>query len=283
MIKRFLYSFTALLFVAFSFTSCEDTNGDNFRVDTDAGWVQFEDTDEATFVGGYHTTLEVPVVLHTNTNVAGLDVYYTLENIVGDASIIVEDPGFVRFKKGETTAYTQIKVASEIPLSGLFFDLVLSSANRDNIDFLTETGIYLTKPVCVRPIFVGTNYEGEVYIIDVDEDGEYSDPEFTSIITTSLVPTSEEGVYTFGNGAWGSDFVPAASGQPGTGHINYPAEITISPDGTVVIDGLVFDPDHTEQGNEGSINSCSGEITYILEQGLFANPFVVQVVIRPID
>lgn len=276
MIRNFLYSLLVTFFTV-TFISCEDTNGDNFRPDTDAGWVQFEDDEQINFIGGYHTTLEVPVDLRANTNLSGLKVYYTLENISGDiSSVIVQDPGFVSFEKGETTAYTKIQVVSDIPVSGFLFNIKLTSTSRDNIDILTDVDtVILTKAVCFKPISIaGTDYVGEVYFLEFDEN---SEPEYISTITTSLVST-EEGVYTFGNGAWGSDYLPELTGNPALGANTYPAELTINPDGTVVINGTAT---YTTEGNTGEINPCTGEITYILSQELFDNPFFTKVVIRP--
>ncbi len=279
MIRNFLYSLTALV-VAFTFVSCEDTNGDNFRADNQAGWVQFEDDAQIDFIGGYHTTLEIAVDLHTNTNISGVDVYYTLENISGDiSSVIVNDPGFVRFEKGETTAYTNIEVASEIPVDGFLFNIKLTSTSRNNVDVLTDVGtVVLVKTVCFKPISIAnTDYVGEVYLLEIDEN---SEPEYIATITTSLVPT-EEGTYAFENGAWGSNYVPALTQSPEDGMLNYPAELIINPDGTIIVNGT---GSYTTEGNVGEINSCTGEITYILSQELFVGShFLTKVVIKPTD
>lgn len=68
MINKALYRTSLLLLLAVAFFSCEDTNGDNFKVDTERGWVQIDSSDEITGVAGYDTTVEIPVSLHTNVN-----------------------------------------------------------------------------------------------------------------------------------------------------------------------------------------------------------------------
>jgi len=283
MIKRFLYGIIALTIVAFTFTSCEDTN-DNFRVDTDSGYVQFVDSDQAIFIGGFHTILEIPIDLHTNTNLAGLDVHYKIEKIseADINSVIVHDPGFVHFEPGQISSTIKIEVKSDIPTSGFMFRITLSSASRDNIDFLKDVeSVYLTKDVCFSPITLATDYVGEVYIVELNPDGSQKDPMLQSTITTSLVTTAESNVYTFSNGAWGSDFVPSVTGNPTHNTLIYPASITINSDGTVIVDG---EATYTVTGNNGFINPCTKEITYTLEQELFLNDdFLVKVVIRPVN
>jgi|GEM_PF-1214059 len=294
MIKRFLYGIIAFTIVAFTFTSCEDTNRDNFRVDTDKGYVQFADNEQINFVGGFHTLLEIPIDLHTNTNFTGLDVYYKIEKIPGSAdinSVIVHDPGFVHFEPGQISSTTKIEVKSDIPESGFMFGITLSSASRNNIDIIdnVET-IYLTKNVCFRPIVMPIgNYVGEVYQIELDQDGSPKEPVYQSTITTSLVPTGEPNVYTFGNGAWGSDFFPSITGNPSHASINYAGTITINADGTVVVNGndlvsIGGEPTvYTTENNKGELNPCAIEISYVLGHGLAVTGLapLVKVVIRP--
>jgi len=283
MIKNFLYGIIAIIIIAFSFTSCEDANGDNFRVDTDSGYVQFPDNDEISFVGGFHTLLEIPVDLHTNTNITGLNLYYKIEKISESdiGTVIVNDPGFVRFDPGQITSTTKIEVKSDIPAAGFAFKITLSSANRDNISFLKDVeNVYLTKKVYIRPIILATNYVGEVYRVDLNSDGSQKAPTYVSDVSTSLTPTTESDVYAFGNGAWGSVFVPTLTGNPVHAALNYPGNITISPDGNVVVDGDESE-NYTSVDNKGSLNSFTREITYTLKQELFNQDFLVKVVIRP--
>jgi len=288
MIKNFLYGIT-LVIVAFTFTSCENTNRDNFKNDSDSGYVQFTDNNQVSFIGGFHTMLEIPVDLHTNTNLAGLDVYYKIDKIsqTDINSVIVNDPGFVRFEPGQISATTKIEVKSDIPAEGFIFRLTLSSASRDNISFLKDIEkVYLTKEVCFRPIVLSTDYVGEVYIVRLDDKGNMKEPEYVSTITTSLVSTAESNVYTLSDGAWGSDFVPEATGNPALSIYNYPADIQINPDGTVIVVGgdqlLGNGNTYMSKMNKGAFSDlCAREITYLLEQELFTEAFLVKVVIRP--
>jgi len=290
MIKSFLYGI-ALSTVAFTITSCEDTNGDNFKNDSDSGYVQFTDNSQENFIGGFHTMLEIPVDLHTNTNLAGLDVRYKIEKINDTDpdvnSVIVNDPGFVHFEPGQIQATTKIEVKSDIPESGFLFRLTLTSANRNNISFLKDVEtVYLTKEVCLRPINLTVDYVGEVYIVRLDGEGEMKEPEYVSTITTSLLATSQANVYTLSDGAWGSDFIPAATGNPALAMYNYPSDIQINPDGTVIVVGgvqtLPNGNTYMSKANRGSFsNPCLREITYFLEQEFFIESFLVKVVIRP--
>jgi len=286
MIKHFLYGI-ALSIVAFTFTSCEDTNGDNFKTDSDSGYVQFVDNEQINFMGGFHTTLEVPVNLHTNTNLAGLDVYYKIDNISGDInSVIVKNPGFVHFEPGQNSATTKIEVKSDIPEEGFKFRITLTYASRNNIDFIdnVET-IYLTKEVCLSPIILVTNYVGDIYMVDLAEDGSMKEPEYATTITTSLVLTDQANVYNISNGAWGTEFMPLFTSNPGFLALNYPADIQINDDGSVlVIGGDQLTPSgntYMSKRNRGSVNPCTREITYFLQQELFQENFLVKVVIRP--
>jgi len=292
MIKNFLYGI-ALITVAFAFTSCENTNGDNFKVDTDRGYVQFVDNNQAIFIGGLHTMLEIPVDLHTNTNLAGLDVFYKIDKISNSdiKSVIVNDPGFVHFEPGQIASTTKIEVKSEIPEEGFMFKLTLTSVSRDNIDLLEniET-VYLTKEVCFRPIVIPTGtYVGEVYQIELNPDNSPKEPVYQSTITTSLISTAEPNVYTFGNGAWGGDFFPSITGNPNHAAINYAGTITINPDGTVLVDGndtVIIGGQatvYTAENNKGEFNPCVTEISYVLGHDLVVTGLapLVKVVIRP--
>jgi len=294
MIKSFLYGI-ALSTVAFAVASCEDTNGDNFKNDSDSGYVQFTDNSQENFIGGFHTMLEIPVDLHTNTNLAGLDVRYKIEKINDSDpdvnSVIVNDPGFVRFEPGQIQATTKIEVKSDIPESGFLFRLTLTSANRNNISFFKDVEeVYLTKNVCFKPIVIPTgNYVGEVYQIGLNPDGSPKAPVYQSAITTSLVSTGEPNVYTFGNGAWGNDFFPSITGNSGHASIDYAGTITINADGTIVVDGndlvsIGGEPTvYTTEKNEGNINPCAIEISYVLKHDLVVTGLepLVKVVIRP--
>ncbi len=58
MINKALYRTSLLLLLAVAFFSCEDTNGDNFKVDTERGWVQIDSSDEITGINNGSVVVE---------------------------------------------------------------------------------------------------------------------------------------------------------------------------------------------------------------------------------
>ena len=91
------------------------------------------------------------------------------------------------------------------------------------------------------------------------------------------------------NSAWGTNFVAEATGNPAfEDQFIYQANLTLNPDFTVTITGVGDDAgalpgsvanEDATNGNEFDLET--GEITYTLSQGLFANPFVVDVILTP--
>lgn len=250
--------------------SCEDTNGDNFNVDKESGRVQFSDSEQRNVVYGYTSSIEIPVSLFTNVNESGLDVYYELVDVVGTSSSVVNGSGTVRFAKGETEANIVLEISdSGISQEGVQFDVKLVSTNRDNVSIGAIPEHPIVKRVCLKTINLVSSYSGKTYI----------DGEFIADFTTTLTPTENANEFTISS-AWGDTFVPAITGNPAHSSFTYPGIITLNVEtGAIVLDGT---ESYSTQSNTGSVESCSGNITYRLGQSLFSgDPFNVDVVLTP--
>lgn len=284
MIRKILYSLTAL-FAFTIITSCEDTNGDNFYADKEAGWVQFENDEIFEVPFGDVTYFEVPVVLNTNVNVSGLNAYYSIVDLVGSsASLITDHRGFVRFEKGQTKANIVMGIKTsniEAEAEGVQFDIKITSVNRPNVDIGASESHPIVKRVCVRKFKTVTVYNGESYSVVEDEDGKITET-YVADFTTTLTSTDVEDVYEISS-AWGNTFVPSQTGNPAHASILYPGTITFRGNGTLVLDGNgVFNGNvYTTEGNMGTISPCSGSIFYELEQSLFSDDSRVRIVLTP--
>lgn len=202
-------------------------------------------------------------------------MFYTIEDLDGDSSAVLigsQEPA--HFAKGVIESKIVLNLNTDALGSGARFKVTLSSTSRNNVSIInTNPEIISEVIVCVRPLVIHANYTGKTYVVDTID----AAPDYLADMTANLIDNGN-GTYTFSNGAWGPGTVPALTGNPANANYIYPATITFSPSGKVVVDGT---ESYTTEGNLGSVNPCNGEITYFLEQGLFSDPFLIKVVLTP--
>lgn len=116
------------------------------------------------------------------------------------------------------------------------------------------------------PFDIPTTYTGTAFI----------EGQAINSYEVELVPTGDLNEYTIDN-IWG-DFVAAAAGDPSLeGEFPYPGTLNI-----VCTGNATFTGESTSMpGGEGSLNTSTNEINISLEQGVFTQPFMVDVVLTP--
>jgi hypothetical protein len=208
-------------------------------------------------------------------NQVNTQVTYTVEVVAGDA------PG------AETGTFTTTVAANTVDLSidyavnpsitsnyTLQFTIV-STSNPDVIIGLEgDNPDTFTLDVCYNVIPL--NWTGNAFI----------DGSEINTFDMTLTPTGNEGEYTISS-AWGTNFVAAATGNPAfDGQFIYDGTLTLGANNTVTIVGndtnffpgtVAFD----DALNGNIFDPCALTLSYTLEQGLFTNPFVVDVVLTP--
>ncbi len=278
----FKQTFVAIALVL-SFASCDNIDLDGFEPNLTSGWVEFESASDQVLsdVG----TITIPMEYNVPVNKVNTQVTYTVEVIAGDGAGVTT--GTFTATVAENTVDLSIDYAIDPTIASnytLLFTIV-STSNPDVIIGLEgDNPDTFTLEVCynVFPL----NWTGDAYI------GDPTNP--SNLITTFdlvLTPTGNDGEYTM-NTAWGTDFVAQATGNPGfDGLFIYDGGLfTISPDNTVVISedpnddrftGTVSQDAALNEANGNLFDPCSEQLFYTLGQGLFTNPFTVNVVMSP--
>lgn len=261
MLRKFLYSITALSLVLFT-ASCEDTNGDNFGADVESGWVQYADDNNVVVVAPFQNSVEIPVELHTNVNKSGLEVTYVIEDIAGNSlAVLGGNSGVVTFKQGQLESSIVLNINTAELNGGYQFKVILHSANRGNVSMGAAESTPIEKTVCIQTVSAG-NYVGEVYLIDNG-----AAPEYIAPFNTVMSSTDVEGIFNLSNG-WGL-FVPYLTGDMGHATYTNPLELdfTTTVNGSLVVNSLAT---YGTDGDAGVVG-CDGSITYNIGQGLFTD------------
>lgn len=277
--NKFLINIGIFLIIAFTLVSCEDTNGDNFRADTESGYVQHVNDSFFGFTGEVGMDeIKIPVSLHTNVNKTGLQVNYVIEDVVGNSSDVISGySGVVSFEKGQLISNIVLPVSGNIPAGGIQFDVKLTSTSRGNVTVgVSESNTTpIIRRVCVNPYPAGT-YSADVYFMENETD---ENPVFVSSYVAELSPTEVSGIFTI-DSAWGPDFVPFLTGNPANSTFDYPATITFGEEG-LLVDGT---ESYGTAENEGT-SDCGGGYSYILTQELFptAPGIRAKVILTPLN
>lgn len=283
-----------LLFVATSlFVACNnDDEAARFANDSQSGWVQFKQpimsppaVESAPIAPlevlfGSVTQLRLPVILRAPQNTDGLEVTYTITDVVGSSAGVIATGSVVNFPMAVESGVNQlnqltqdivIDIVATSLTSNLEFDVTLTATSRDNVKVdLYEYPIVRRVKICSGN--TATSYTGiSIALLD----GATPAPAFVPVITP--VPGVENS-FEF-NTAWGVDFIVHMTGNPATSGIrNYPAFVTINPDLTVTVVGINTPAaPNRYPGGSGTFNPCTKTINYTLNQGVFTNPFQVAV------
>jgi hypothetical protein len=152
--KNFKY---ILLFVATSlFVACSnDDEAARFANDSQSGWVQFKQPPatparvetlpipplELVFGSGV-TQINLPVVLRASENSDGLEVTYTITDVVGSSAGVIATGSVVTFPKAVAGGVNQlnqltqdivIDIVATTLTSNIEFDVTLTATSRSNV------------------------------------------------------------------------------------------------------------------------------------------------------
>lgn len=148
--KKIVYSLFMISSLAGVLVGCDyqDPNEDKFNATPDAGFVEFsiddngtpESDDDSTYAGraynanvgcaGAATEIRIPITLYAPVNKNGLDVNYTITDIVGTSAgnVSIE----ARVPKGENEGEVVVSFSEALNTS-VQFTLALSSTDNNNV------------------------------------------------------------------------------------------------------------------------------------------------------
>lgn len=273
--KIFLY----LLIGTGILTSCNenDPNDDHFNVDSESGWVQFENSSNLSVISGSITQVVIPVSLESPVNGSGLRVSYTITDIVGaSSSVIASNPGVFSISEDELTGNLVLGLNPTPLTSAVSFDIELTATSRSNVALgLSDNSRPIKKRVCISPIFA--SYTG-VSTPVIGGQALNPAPEFVTTITPIA---GEANTYAIAS-AWGPNYVAFLVGDESlNGEFPFDATLFIDPlTGEIEITGS--DPDlYGSVAGESFVDSCTGIIHLSLLDGLFSDGINTQVELTP--
>lgn len=175
--KKIINSFVIAL-ATISIVGCDmnNPNEDKFVADPESGWVEFQNPGAVTngVVGCGGTQVLVPIVLTAPVNKNGLDVYYTITDVVGTSANVVST--FANVPAGSRNGNLVVTFSENIT-SSIEFDVVLTSTSRSNV-MIGYPGSDIEQTQTVR-VNIGADRFLGTY--DVLEDNEF---EYLSNVTT---------------------------------------------------------------------------------------------------
>jgi hypothetical protein len=271
--KKLLSAFVLSILSIVLFNACTEDNDEKFGGDTQSGWVQFKDGNAIDLVYTQGAVYRIPVSLFSPVNTTGLEVGYSITNIVGTtAGILSFDPVITYEPNTNTGGEVVLEAIAPTLSSNIEFDVTLTSTSRSNVQLglgLNEKPIKKRVRICATSI--ASSYTGSS--TNTTNNATFSP--WSPIITPVV---GEPNKYQFDT-CWGLGFVQFLSPTAPAG-FNYPGFITINSDNTVTVQGINSTQfPNRYPGGSGTFNPCTKEIRYTLNQGLFTNPFQVAVVL----
>lgn len=268
----------AVLLTSGIFTSCSEDDNGRFANDPQSGWVQFRNASTVNVLFSEGGTISVPVKLSAPVNTDGLEVTYSITNIVGSTTGVVSADNVVRFD-GNVESNIVMNLLGSSLAETIEFDVTLTATSRSNVTVgLTEEGTAL-KPI-VKRIKICSNQFSTSYTgsSQATIDGA---PAFENWSPTITAVPGSTNTFQYDT-LWGSGLVPLLTGNPALNTFLYPGFLTINADNSVTVVGI-NDPAFPNRypGGSGTYDPCTKVITYRLSQGLFTNPFQVDVTLTP--
>ncbi len=265
--KKYIKYIASVALVLGFLSSCEE---DLLVYDTDSGFVQVESTSASIAEDGGAVTAKV--LVGSGKNDSGVTVNFNVTVDGGDASRYTISPanGVLEIPAGSFEGEITVTAIDNLNADG---DVVLT------IDLAESTSI---------PIGVGgegkLNTQSVLTIIDNDCPTMIADSYAVRVLAfgdeapshnVEMVPvTGTTNQFTVAS-TWGPNFVGWATGDSGfNGRFLYSATITINDDFTVDVVGN----DAWATGGTGTYASCPDEFTFTVTQGLFTNPFTVDII-----
>ncbi|MFY0630745.1 MAG: hypothetical protein JXR05_10210 [Flavobacteriaceae bacterium] len=255
-----------MLLSLFAFASCESDT----EIDTpsygNSNWIQFESETASVTEAN---TINVPVLLASANNASGVTVTFTVTSDATDRFNVTQT-GTLEIPAGEFAGNIEIIPVDDNLVNG-DATLTIALSNTDvgvglggeGVRF-HETVVTVVDDDCIPA--PSTSYSAAVRAFNDNA------PAYDATLTLVPGTTNEYAI----DSAWGPDFVGWATGDPSfNGSFPYPARIIINNDLTITIVGSAG----YASGGTGTYDSCGDVFSYTLTQGLFSNPFTVDVVL----
>jgi len=250
----------------FIFTSCSEDEdsatykGDSLTYFTDgtSGTFFVEETENSTF--------KVPVGV---TDAADTDRQFTVSIIEDETSATPDqysaEQTFV-IPANEFIGYIEVEgFFDNIPIEGTNVTFKLEEVQGSNIASFDNTYNLKLSQFC--PFDIPLKYNGTAAIVGQGPVNSFE---------VELVPTGNLNEYSV-DSIWGN-FVAAATGDPSfEGDYQYAGTLSIDCLGDVTY----LSTEASLPGGTGTLNEATSEITIVLDQELFTNPFQVEVVLTP--
>lgn len=261
------------------FIACSDDSrgSDRFGGDPESGWVQFVDGNNANFLYSPTAVYKIPVKLNAPVNVSGLDVTYTITDVVGSSAGVIDYNNLVRFDTNSiSNGNVELTVISNLT-QNIEFDITLTATSRANV----KVGLGVNEKPIVKRIKICTTSLAASYSGSSIRVGGTT-PAYTWVPGPVLTPVVGEVNKFQLPTCWGDAFVPSLTGNPANAVFKYPGYLTVNADNTVTIVGINAPTSPNRYpGGTGTFDPCTKIIKYRLNQGLFTNPFQVDVVLTP--
>ena len=268
--KKLLYLSLVVTLGIFSSCSEDDSKFDN---DRQSGWVQYSNATAVTARFKEGGRISLPVKLNSPVNTDGLEVSYVISDVTGSSSSIISHSGKVYFEKGSVDANIVLDFVGSSLSDVVEFDVKLSGTSRDNVVVGLVEGETIIRPIVKRIKVcsneVSLNYTGVSLL-----EGEEVISGWSPVVTPVAGTTNQ---FHF-NTLWGTNLVATLAGQPAlAGQFVYPGIITIREDNTLSI--VTTGSAAQFLGGSGTYDPCTKTFRYNLRQGIFTNPFTIDVVL----
>ena len=268
--KKFLKSILVVFSIA-TLVSCSEDDS-KFSVDPQSGWAQFTSAAQINVAFGTTDEVVIPVKLFSAVN-PGVDVMYTIEDVVGtSAGVVTSNPGMMTVASGTLQGDLVLGLATEGLTSTIEFDVVLTATSRDNVQVgLSDDSKPIVRRVRICPFTFTASYTGV-------PTANLAAPAVGPAFSVNFTPTANPNQFTLTT-CWGPNYVAFLTGNPAfNGAFPYPGTLTVDiTTGLVTVTGGAA----YATGGTGSMDACSGVITVTLNQTLFGSPFTTTVVFTP--
>lgn len=273
--NKFLYVF--FIGIAGFLTSCDidNPNEDKFDANPSSGWVSFNTTSESVGLAPVDTMFSIPVIINAPVNNQATTVNYEIQTVEGaDPSTFISTGSSIVIPAGEREGEIVLTIDNEAMQSlseYSAFEVVLTST--DNSDLMVGLGdgssitSYLVSTPC--PINPSLSYTGQ-------SEGLGADFPPHDVQLQQVGPNQY-----YAESLWGPEAVAVLTGDPSySGQFLYSAILTIDPDDYSVTISAAPDSTAEVTGGTGQYDACSDTFNLTLEQGLFSNPFTINVTLE---
>ena len=182
--KKVLYSLI-LSITALSMVSCDyhDPNDGKFNSDRESGWVEFAENGglaQGIAQCGASNEIHIPLVLSAYVNESGLDVYYTITDVVGTSAGAIN--GYGRIPAGSLEGEL-VFTFPETQASAIEFNVTLTSTSKSSVRIGHPDS---TEPQTFRVRVNVTNrdrFMGVYNVVETSSEGTFN---YQSVVTAGV-------------------------------------------------------------------------------------------------